>query len=124
MLKACLVACSCLVIAIGCGGGGGSGISGSKRLSDLTDAEAQDLCQYAEDAFGPMRTVTCNDQTFEIGGEDNDCETATAGEIPETCTATVGQFEDCMDAIAADPCVLTQETPPPVCAFLADANCA
>lgn len=123
MLIKALSLSSVLVFAIACGGGG-SGVSGSKRLGSLSDAEARQLCEYASDEFGPPRTITCNGQTIEFNGiDDGDCATAMGSEIPETCPATVSQYEDCIEAIGADPCVIVAEVPPAVCAFLADPAC-
>ena len=113
------------VLALGaCGGddggkgGGSSGVSGSVLLKDLTPSQSTQLCHYAADQF-PERTVTCSGQMVTIGINDaEDCTDADPLEVPDTCTATVADAENCFEALGNlsdnDICTLTQE--PAACA--------
>lgn len=79
-----------------CGGGGGSGVSRSKSLGSLSDSEIMDLCEYVTDV--EARVVDCG------GGTTVTIEASTVAEcvtdqkaISASCTATVGDAEDCHD---------------------------
>lgn len=100
LLGLCAVA-----MLMACGGGSsGSGVSGSKKLSDLTAEESRKLCEYSVEAEDGPRTVTCdNGDKIEISG-DEECDTASADDFPESCTATVSDAEDCFEALGDNPC--------------------
>jgi rubredoxin len=101
-----------ILLAAACGGDDGSGVDGGKKMSDLSDSEAQDVCMYAEDAQGGPRTVTCDGEEFEFTPDDLECENATADEIPASCDMTVDEYEDCVDDLAdLDPCDANPDLP-------------
>jgi hypothetical protein len=73
------------------------GVSDSSLLTELSDSQAVSLCEeYGE------KEITCGEGeftfTFTFGA---DCDTTTADETPAECTATVGDYRDCFDAIYA-----------------------
>ena len=106
------------VVLMGCGGGGG--VDDSKKLSDLSADEAQDLCSEFVDDF-PERTVDCSGTMITIGYTAAEC--ADAGEpAPTTCTATVGDARACADATfsLSDDEICNAETLPAACAALQD----
>lgn len=106
--------------AVGCGGGGG----GNKKLSDLSDSEAKSLCEYQNDHLYPATTCTVDGMQFMLEAQDPvDCSTASANDIPDTCAATEDDFENCIDAIEADPCVLLGDTAPAACAPILAESC-
>jgi len=97
----------CTGLAFACGGGsnGGSGVSGSKQLGALNATDARKVCEYIADLQGPARTVTCMDgTTVQVNAateaDIQDCATGLEA-VSDACTATVGQAEDCFEAIAA-----------------------
>lgn len=102
------------VSLVGCGGGGPSD---SERLSDLSQSEAQELCEELADDY-PERTVTCEGFTLTIGFNKADCAADSAEPTPATCTLTVGDARDCADALfgLSDMQICTSDTLPPACA--------
>lgn len=107
-------------------GGGGSGISESKTLISLSDAEVMTLCAFTTEADGPARTVNCPDDLTITVGADTPAECATdikALRGRTGCTATVGDAEDCANDIAD----LTDQQlcsgPPASCASLFSMAC-
>lgn len=106
------------LVLIGCGGNGegdGSGIDGDTPVIQLTADQRNALCDYAVEAAGPPRTVTCEQGSFTLGGwttEECLLDVPDAIENPN-CTATVAQYEACIDNGATyDPCV---NLTPPAC---------
>jgi hypothetical protein len=119
-------------LACSCGGdddgsGSGVGVPADTLLTELTDAEVQDLCRYRERAYkdslpaqdayctafgadGATSTAECEQWKQECieGGqytsdveEDWDCERETADDLVEAdgeCSATVGDLEACIEA--------------------------
>lgn len=94
------------VLAVGAcggddGGSGGSGLSSSILVKDLTPAQGTALC-HSLAADWPQRTVTCSGQMQTIGVDDADCTSASGSpidDVPDTCTATVGDAEACFQAL-------------------------
>lgn len=110
-----LVVCLALY---GCGGGGDSGVPDSAVASDLSAEEAQAVCEEIE-----FREVDCGGgNTMTLGQED--C--STAEPPPATCTATVGEFRDCFDALEAlsDDEICMLEEPPAACDAFFSAECS
>ena len=105
------------VVLVGCGGD--DGVSDSKRLSDLTQAEAQSVCEDLADDF-PERSVNCMGTTITIGFNKSECAADSTEPTPATCTATVGDARDCADAFygLTDDQICTTETLPAACAPL------
>ena len=85
-------------------GSSGSGVSGSKKVVDLSPSEQRDLCEYIVDAQGGPRTIMCDpNTTIEIETVD-ECVADTAG-LSSTCPVTVSQAEACAEALGdLDPC--------------------
>ena len=114
-------------------GGGGSGVSSSKLFKDLTPTEASDECHYLLDTY-PQRTITCTTSTgtatVHLGFPADACADTTI-DVPATCTATVGDLEDCEDYAYsfsdADVCSqvngTTQTTPPASCMAIDADSC-
>ncbi|MFN0249764.1 MAG: hypothetical protein ACKV2T_22975 [Kofleriaceae bacterium] len=71
-------------------GGGGSDVSSSKKLTDLSTAEQQDLCE--ELSF--ERMVTCQGTTITI--RTKNC--TDLSPPPASCMATVGDARACVGA--------------------------
>lgn len=99
----------------GCGGGGGddhSGVEPTAVVADLDPADEMTLCDWSIDAEGGAGHVThCNG--FDVTTHTvADCVAEFAG---WTCDATVGELEDCINAIDGDTCALLTEE---ACAFL------
>ncbi|MDX2086312.1 MAG: hypothetical protein SFX73_00625 [Kofleriaceae bacterium] len=79
----------------------GVSVDPNKRLSDLTQAEAEALCTYSLDqAGGPGASETCSGNVTVTVSTVAECTSALLG---FTCTLTVGQFHDCYDAVNS-PC--------------------
>lgn len=97
------------VLVIGCGGD--SGVPDSKKLSDLTTSESNDLCAELVADY-PQRTVTCTGGfTFQIGVPPDSCDGSTP---PPACTATAGDIRDCQEAtFALTDAELCADAPPP-----------
>lgn len=111
------------------GGSGGSGLSSSKQVKDLTQEEAIQLCHAMADLF-PQREVTCSgQQPVEVGLDDADCTSgsgASVGDVPDECTATVGDAEACVKAfnmITDDQICMRTATIPPACAVIQSDAC-
>ena len=91
----------------GAGGGGGIGMAGldrSKPISSVTEAEKDTLCDW----FAPMvggygSTPACAIALISAPPDKATC----VAEFP-ACTATIGQFEDCMAAIVTAQTACTQ----------------
>jgi hypothetical protein len=105
-----LIAFSVLA-ASSCGGGNGggsnsSGVPSSATLASLTTAQATTLCDWENEKQGGYgRTVSCSDGSQQT----TDPNQATCvGSVPNAgadCpTLTVGDIEDCANAIGADIC--------------------
>lgn len=120
-----MVLCSVLALALAaCGGDddGGSGIPDSKVVGTLTASEAMSVCLELSASF-PERTVDCGGGlTITVGIDSADCNEAP----PATCTATVGQFRTCFDALGdyTDAQWCDENTAPPAsCAPVLSAEC-
>lgn len=88
------------------------GISNGTELGSLDKEDAIKLCEEAE-----ARTIECGEGdvtwTIELNGDCSDAEAP-----PETCTATVGDWRDCVDAWDAmsDDEICAAESTPSACA--------
>ena len=90
------------VIACSSSPGSGSGITGTKKLTELSASEQNDLCAYTVGVEGGPRTVTCGDRAVYL--EDEATCVLTLGSVNTQCQATVADVEDCARAIGMDPC--------------------
>jgi hypothetical protein len=100
------------------GGGGGSEVAGSKKMTDLTAAEKQQLCEEGkddaashEDAVNKLNCYlqsaisgTCDETAVQAclaqassGSGSGECHT----DVTAACTATVGEIRACGDATFA-----------------------
>lgn len=87
-----------VMVLVGCGGGG---VDGSKKLSELSAAEAKDACLELAEDF-PEKTVSCGDGvTITVGVSTAECNSETPA--PGTCTATVDDLRTCTDALYSQP---------------------
>lgn len=102
---------------------GASGVQGSKPLGQVTDAEAMQLCEWSTAAaYEPSSKETCTTLSAafttnreecessvteclkEVGVDEEPeetCDTASAAELPANCTATVAEFEKCVEDLNA-----------------------
>lgn len=103
---------------LGCGD---EGVSGSKKVTELTVEEAKDVCLELVADF-PERTVTCAPEvTITIGLTAADC--TDPEPAPATCTATVSDVRACNEAMysQSDADLCMDKPLPAACAVLA--NC-
>ncbi|HEY4178341.1 MAG TPA: hypothetical protein VGM90_15950 [Kofleriaceae bacterium] len=93
--------------------GGSSGVANSRGVTTLSPAEELALCNELSQAF-PTREITCNGEA-QSWGFDVDCSTTDL--FGSECTATVGEYRDCLDALASlndtQACMLASN--PPAC---------
>jgi len=82
--------------------GMGSGIAGTKKLTELSASEQDDLCAYTVAEEDGPGTVTCGDRAVYL--EDEAMCALTLGSVNAQCQATVTDVEDCARAIGMDPC--------------------
>ncbi|MEO8699853.1 MAG: hypothetical protein ABI867_07405 [Kofleriaceae bacterium] len=119
MIKTLVFAMTVTVLAFACGGGeGGGGVDEDKTIGSLTADEVADVCDFVADVF-PARTVTCDGQSQTIGTTAAEC----ISDFQESeCTATVGDAEDCAEALGdlSDDELCNLSDPPAACAALAD----
>ena len=100
-------------LAAGCGSGsagntgdGGtasgntSGVTGSKKLPQLTDADRKAICDWTASLYGGYgKSMACGSLTVYAPANQAEC-LAEAALVPSTCQATVAQSEACVKAIA------------------------
>ena len=131
MMKSILFALAVTTLAFACGGGSGdsvSGVSGSKTLASLSDAEITQFCEYQIDLAGPERTIECDEQTTVTVGGDTVAECVTnfqeSQDSAPNCPTTVAQAEACFEAISdrSDAEICEFEIPA-ACAPLFSAEC-
>ena len=131
-MRAILAGSLCTALAFACGGGSGgggsSGVPSGSRLVELDDGQRVDLCEFLVDVLGPERMVTCGpDDIRTVGGEDpQECIadlTMIATNNPG-CEITVGQYEACARAVAAQSDQeICGDTIPAACSPLFSPNC-
>jgi hypothetical protein len=102
------VAVASMALAFACGGGsggGGPGVSGSKKIIELSPAETEDVCDFLADLLGPEREIDCGEgATVRVGGADAAECVAEFSDLQSNapdCMLTVGQYETCIRAIGA-----------------------
>ena len=96
-------------IVAGCGGGGSgggpSGVSGSKQVSSVTDAEKGILCDWFVGMIGGYGAPsTCADAVITAPPDKTECLTS----FP-SCAVTVSEFEDCVTRLVSAQDACTQE---------------
>lgn len=108
------------MFAAACGGGGDDDV----LIKNATVAQAKSFCEYQNDHGYAAKTCTANGtQVMVSASKTQDCSMITVGGVPATCTATIGDAKDCVDAISDDPCVLVGATPPAACAKIIAPSC-
>ena len=117
------------------GGGDGSGVPSGTALKDISAAQAADLCEYFVSLQEqPERTVDCGGGTTltvginpgDVDAQVAECTAGVQTDVMDTCTATVGDAEDCFEALEAfsDAELCNEATPlPAACDFFNDPNC-
>jgi hypothetical protein len=90
--------------AAACGGGDdGSGIDQDKQLSSLSMDEITTFCEWAiAEQGGAGHQTMCGDIILTVANQAA-CESNYVN-LTATCTATVADGEDCIAALATDPC--------------------
>lgn len=98
MTRAQLALVLLALLAAACGDG--SGVDSSKKVSDLSEGEIQQICEWGIDLQGGPRQITCGETsiTLDVAG----CVESMKKELEiyETCSLTVGQLEACSEAQA------------------------
>ncbi|HEU4726520.1 MAG TPA: hypothetical protein VFT22_01465 [Kofleriaceae bacterium] len=98
---------SCLAVALlacgACGSSSGSGVSGSKKLVELSPSDKDKLCSYTVDVEGGAREVDCGGGLTVTLEDKASCITDFDG-LSASCTATVDDAEGCAEAEGKDPC--------------------
>ena len=84
------------------GGGGDSGLSTGAIVTDLSDDDLVELCDWNIDELGGEGHETeCGDGLTATVGSSAECVSSFEN---KDCALTVGEFEDCTGALADDPC--------------------
>jgi hypothetical protein len=88
------------------GPGSSSGITRTTAIADLTATQAGTLCDWANAAAGGYgRTVTCPDGSDEMSDPDKASCATGLPILGSLCpTLTVGDLEDCANAVGTDLC--------------------
>jgi hypothetical protein len=91
-------------------GDGGSGLPPSEQVGDLSASDVQTLCDWSSSRQGGAGSVhECAEGLTVTTQPVSECVDTMSG---TSCDITVGEVEDCTDAIAPDPCLLIEATPP------------
>jgi hypothetical protein len=79
-----------------------SGVDGSAAIADLTNDDQGKLCDWIAGTLGGYgASYTCDGSDVSITKNDrSECVAA----IPTSCSATVAQVENCVNAVKDDPC--------------------
>jgi hypothetical protein len=86
--------------ATGCGGDDNTGLDPNQKFSALSATERMNACSWAvAELGGAGKTTQCTSEDSFTVPSTAECVGSTTG-----CMYTVGQFEQCMKAIAAKPC--------------------
>jgi hypothetical protein len=81
-----------------------SGVASSTRLDALTDADKQKLCDWGAHLPGLGVEKECPDGSTVEASVDTGQDCIDSLSVSD-CSATVSQYEDCIQAQLADPCV-------------------
>jgi hypothetical protein len=103
--RALLIALSMTTLGLAaCGGSGDSGVDRGKKVNSLSADERTSLCTWGTAEQGGEGKVTqCGTDSHTTVPTIAACE-ASLSNLSASCTLTVGQEEDCVKAVAADPC--------------------
>ena len=90
-----------LAVAVACTNDN-TAVTSTDLLIDLTPTQVAQECRFLASEL-PQKQVTCNGNTMTIGIDAPTCDTE-SGNLPLTCTATVGEYQACASAEYANPC--------------------
>jgi hypothetical protein len=110
-----LAAVSCSDSSNGSPSGTSSGVPRATKIADLSSAQAGTLCDWVNGKGGGYgRTVTCSDGTDASTDPDKATCSSSAPLLGGLCpTLTVGDLEDCSNAVGMDLCAAATN---PACA--------
>jgi hypothetical protein len=91
----------------------GSGVSGNKKLTQLTATEREDLCNYNFEVGGGVQVETCQGDSVRTQTVAQ-C-AASLAQVSDSCTATVSNAEACAEATGNGLCEALLS---PKCMFL------
>ncbi|NVB79726.1 MAG: hypothetical protein HOV81_15120 [Kofleriaceae bacterium] len=95
------------------GSSGSSGVEGSKKLTELSASEQQDVCEFMVASQENVESKDCGDGITVFATTEAKCLAGFAS-FDASCTATVDNAEACAAAVSGDLCAgLTS----PACAF-------
>lgn len=78
-----------------------SGVTGTKTIGSLTDADKKQICDWTASLYGGYgQTITCSAISSITGPESQAACLAVAATIESTCSATVTQAESCTKIMA------------------------
>lgn len=89
-------------LALAACGGSGSGLSKSATLSELSEDDWNQLCEWSADQM-PTEAVECDDGTTVDPGTVEDCVTSSM-KFYGSCDATVEEYEECIQVVGEDVC--------------------
>ena len=96
------------LLGTACGGdddGARSGLDPGATVTSLSPGDLTSLCAWSAETQGGAGTTTeCGDHTVTV----NDAAACADGFTGKTCTLTVGEFEECIQALRDDPCTAIQ----------------
>src|SRR5262245_54960750 len=122
----CFVALAATPLACGSGGTGdptpatGSGLPRTRAVLELTSQELGRLCDWSADKLGGYgNKVQCTDAvSFGPYDDQATCVGSVDSFSPSCPELTVGDYEDCMNALEPDPCAFVLTDGPAGCAAL------
>jgi hypothetical protein len=120
----------CLLFVVGCSASSGSvGLDSTSRIAELTQSQQGALCDWLATQYGGYgKTVNCaNGAGSEVGpASQADCASglAQASQSRTSCTATVGDFQDCTKWEIESACSSSPGSAPAACATVATAACS
>lgn len=95
-------------------GSGTSGVDSTKKVTELSSSEREDLCEYMTEAQGGVHSKDCGDGITLTVETTAEC-VANIGAFTTSCTATVDDAEACAEAAGDDLCNLLSS---PACSFI------
>ena len=111
------------LLLVACGGntteddddgvGAASGLDRNERVVALDDTEMGELCDWISARLGGYGVSRdCEEGTASTTDNREECVASLQNYTPTTCEVTVGQYEDCANALNGDLCRLLSE---PLC---------
>ncbi len=112
----------------GYGGTSTSRLNQSKRFTTLSQPERAEMCDWVASLYGgygqSKAPATCEKNvTISKKAPRDQAECVKQLDfLPQTCEATVGEVEDCLVAIDANPCAMMGKDPPAACRWAMPGN--